>query len=390
MDSPFRPGFGKSPPFLAGRTDALIQLQSGLEVGQWPQERGILMTGLRGVGKTVMLNHGEDLAAEAGWQVVSETASRGFFERIVGVHLPQILQRLRPGPAFRITGVSLASLGSISVEYPDGRTETPTFRGMVKQILDLQAGRGGLLFTLDEVSSASAAEIGVFAGEYQHLVREDAEVAFMGAGVQGEVKGLLADSSSTFLRRCAHVTIGMLSYEQTISAFQKPIVEHGRAASDATLEYLARAAQGYPFLVQSIGDIAWRATPDAREISLIDAETGHRKARRSMGAFIHEPALSGLSRVDRSYLAAMARDDGPSRSEDIRVRMGNVEPGYASMYRARLLAAGLIQEAGYGYVDIKFPYLREYLRNLIAANARLDRIDGLSLDAGFPPPPALD
>ncbi|MFV0434690.1 MAG: hypothetical protein ACK5LO_11985 [Leucobacter sp.] len=387
MDSPFRPGFGKNPPHLAGRRRALEQLRSGLEIGQWPQERGILMTGLRGVGKTVMLNHGEDLALSAGWRVVSETASPGFLERIIGVHLPAILNELRPGPGFRVTQVSVASLGSITIQYPNGREETPTFRGMAAEITRLLGGRGGLLFSLDEVSSASASDFAVFAGEYQHLVRQDAEVAFIGAGVQGEIRRLLATSSATFLRRCAEVRIGMLSYAQTRDAFEGPILSHGRTVSEAALEHMTLASQGYPFLVQSIGDIAWRRNGEATEISLADARFAHRRARMSMGGFIHQPALSGLSKTDHSFLAAMAHDDGPSRIEDVRRRMGNVKPGYAAMYRSRLLDAGVIEATGHGAVTISLPYMREYLRDHVVANAANDNTREAE---GFPPPPALD
>ncbi|TDP93327.1 AAA ATPase-like protein [Leucobacter luti] len=387
MDSPFRPGFGKNPPFLAGRSGAIEQLRSGLEIGQWPQERGILITGMRGVGKTVMLNQAEDLAAESGWRVVSETASAGFTERIVGTHLPALLNELAPEANFRVTQIAAAGLGSITVQYPDGREETPTFRGMVAEILRLLDGRGGVLFSIDEVGGASAEEFAVFAGEYQHLVREDHEVAFIGAGVQGEVRSFLASTTATFLRRCAEVKIGVLNYPETLEAFREPIVTRGRTVSDETLDYLARAAQGYPFLVQSIGDIAWRSNSETTEIRLRDAQHGHRLALRTMGSFIHEPALSGLSQVDRSYLAAMAHDDGPSTSEDIRVRMGGVAPGYVSMYRDRLLGTGLIESVGYGLVTIAFPYLRDYLRSHIVGEAASD---GTRENEGFPPPPQLD
>lgn len=385
MDSPFRPGFGKNPPFLAGRDQALAQLRIGLELGQWPQERGILMTGLRGVGKTVMLNHAEDLARDAGWVVISETASHGFFERIVGVHLPRLLNRLGSGPSFRVTQVSAAGLGSITIQYPDGREETPTFRTMATEVLRLLNGRGGLLFSVDEVGEASAKEFATFAGEYQHLVREDREVAFMGAGVQGEIRTLLSQSSATFLRRCADVKIGILSYEQTLEAFREPITSRGRRVSHEVLDHMARASQGYPFLVQSIGDIAWRQDAQGADILLEAAQAGYRQALRTMGGFIHEPAIAGLSRVDRSYLAAMAHDDGPSRIEDIRQRLGGVEPGYASMYRDRLLSSGLIESAGYGRVTIAFPYLRDYLRSHVVAEAA--NSEGR---VGFPSPPELD
>ena len=387
MDSPFRPGFGKNPPFLAGRGPALEQLRMGLEIGQWPQERGILMTGLRGVGKTVMLNHAEDLAREAGWRVISETASEGFFSRIVSVHLPAMLNEVAPGPKFRVTGVEIAGLGSITVQYADGREETPTFRSMVTELLEHLGGGAGILFSIDEVNAASAEGFAVFAGEYQHLVREDREVAFVGAGVQGEVRTLLSQRSATFLRRCVNIEIGLLSFPDTIEAFRKPIFDAGRTATDEVIDYMARASQGYPFLVQSIGDIAWRSNPDAGGITLVDAERGYRLARRQMGSFIHEPALSGLSNVDRSFLAAMAHDDGPSRIGDIRSRMGGVDPGYASMYRDRLISAGLIEPAGYGRVTISFPYLREYLREHVVADAASS---DTRESVGFPPPPPLD
>lgn len=78
--------------------------------------------------------------------------------------------------------------------------------------------------------------------------------------MQGEVRELLASKTATFLRRCANVQIGVLSYQETLEGFRKPVTDHGRSVSDEVLDYLARASQGYPFLVQSIGDIAWRNT----------------------------------------------------------------------------------------------------------------------------------
>lgn len=387
VDSPFRPGFGKNPPYLAGRETALESLESGLELGQWPQERGILLTGLRGVGKTVMLNHAEDLAASRGWRVISETATPDFFDRITGVHLPKILNELDPQGTFRVTSVDFAHLGSISIEYVDGRTETPTFRSMCERIDELLSGHGGLLFTLDEVNENALAAIEKFSAEYQHLVRADREVAFIGAGVQGEVRELLRSNSATFLRRCANVQIGMLNPDETLAAFTEPIFDHGRTAEANVLDYMVRASQGYPFLVQLIGDIAWRRSPENTPISLADAEYAYRRARRSMGSFIFAPSLSGLSDIDRSFLAAMVHDDGPSKLSDIRRRMGSVDSGYASMYRQRLLDAGVIVRAGHGKVSIALPYLREYLREHIVADAANDTTRE---DMGFPPPPPLD
>ncbi len=76
---------------------------------------------------------------------------------------------------------------------------------------------------------------------------------------------------------------------------------------------------------------------------------------------MHEPALAELSPVDRTFLAAMAVDDGPSRMSDIAARMG-VDINYANQYRRRLLQAELIEAPTRGRVELSLPNLREYLR----------------------------
>lgn len=381
MDSPFRPGFGKTPPYLAGRSDAITRIRHGLEVGQWPLERGILISGFRGVGKTVLLNQAEDLAREAGWRVIPETASPGFFERITSVHLPRLLGELEPKRRFRVTDASIAALGSIGIEYPDGHTAQPTFRTMTERVCQLLAPRGGLLFTVDEISGAVLDDINRFASEYQHAVREDREVAFIAAGVRGELRTLLRKGSTTFLRRCADLPIEMLGVADTTEAFRRPIEENGRIVAPSTLDHMVRASQGYPFLVQQIGDLAWRHRPDSREIDAEAAAHGYRVARQNLGGFIFEPTLSGLSDMDREFLAAMAEDDGPSDIDAILGRLHRT-PSYISVYRARLIDAGLITPAGWGKVTMALPYLREYLREYLTP--RLEAVQEL---AEFPPPP---
>lgn len=100
--SPFRAGFGKSPPVLAGRDDILDELSNALVEGTWTSERASLVEGLRGVGKTVLLNAVEDRARERGWIVVSETATPGFTDRIARDHLARAIHRLDPPPTRRI------------------------------------------------------------------------------------------------------------------------------------------------------------------------------------------------------------------------------------------------------------------------------------------------
>ena len=94
---------------------------------------------------------------------------------------------------------------------------------------------------------------------------------------------------------------------------------------------------------------------------------GASAAKRKMGQLVHEPALRDLSNVDRTFLAAMAIDDGPSKISDVAQRLG-VSSQYASNYRRRLLDAE-IKSVGYGTVDFELPYLREYLRSHTVTDA---------------------
>lgn len=110
----------------------------------------------------------------------------------------------------------------------------------------------------------------------------------------------------------------------------------------------------------------WDANPECEAISVEDAHKGVEQARRRVGRLVHQPALSGLSDIDRNFLAAMAIDDAPSRMRDITRRL-DVNATYASQYRLRLIAAELIHSTGHGRVDFTLPYLREWLREHAAA-----------------------
>lgn len=93
----------------------------------------------------------------------------------------------------------------------------------------------------------------------------------------------------------------------------------------------------------------------AVEITVQDATLGVTRARRRIGALIHEPALSAASAIDKSFLLAVAHDDGPSKMVDIQQRL-NVDVNYASQYQRRLIAAKLIHPTRHGYVDFALPH----------------------------------
>lgn len=375
--NPFRPTFGSSPPLLVGRQELIDEFELGLVEGPGAPARATVFTGLRGVGKTVMLNAVRDVALEQGWVVVPETLTPGFSARIVTEHLPRLLQELDSKARRHVTAVTAPfSLGGIAWETVENH---PVGVGLRTEIEDLSAlVEGGILFTLDELHRRRSPELAIFCAEIQHAFREDLPVAFAGAGLPKAVDELLAgdDGPLTFLRRAERPALGSVDLEDVMTALRRPIEAGGRRIGDEALRRAAEAtrdqqgAGGYPFLIQLVGYHAWNQNRAREEISVEDVERGVEVARRKLGSLVLGPALSDLSPVERSFLLAMARDDGPSKMREVGERLG-VDRNYASQYRLRLIAAGVIATTSRGLVDFTLPHMREHLRSHVAFAAGL-------------------
>lgn len=370
--NPFTPTFGVSPPLLVGRSELLEDFTAGLEEGPGAPGRVSLYTGARGTGKTVMLNEVEDLARQQGWRTVSETATPGFVARLVSQHLPGLLGEIDPkGTKSKLTGISApVGLGGVSWENHESHQVLPALRSQMTAVCDLLAETGsGLVLTLDEVHHHHLEELRELASVLQHLVREEREIVFAGAGLPSAVNAVLNDDVLTFLRRADRHSLGRVSLNDVSTAIQEPIEHAGRNISDPLARRAAEATNGYPFLIQLVGYHIWRQQPRQTQITPNDIDAGVLAARRRLGSLVHEPVIADLPSVARTFLLAMAHDDGPSKMSDITTRL-NVNSNYASQYRMRLIATELIEPAGYGHVDFTMPYLRDYLREHAALDAQ--------------------
>jgi hypothetical protein len=367
--NPFKPSFGVSPPLLVGRDALIDEFVDALEDGPGSAARATIYTGARGSGKTVMLNAVEDRARQLGWLAVSETAAPGFVERLVRDALPALLERLDPKAVRRrLTGVTgpLAS-GGLTWNTSQSHESEATLRSQIELITDLLAEHEtGLLITLDEIHQNQIAELRQLATTVQHAFREERALAFVGAGLASAVSDVVNDEVLTFLRRAERHALGSVGREDVALAIRTPIEASGRKVADDVLAVMVEGTRGYPFLIQLVGAQVWRLRRSETEISMDSASDGVANALRRLGTLVYEPALAGASAIDKSFLLAMARDDGPSRMKDIQERL-DIDGNFASQYRLRLIASELIESTGHGYVDFALPYLRDYLRDHAAA-----------------------
>lgn len=298
-----------------------------------------------------------------GGIVISETATPGFLARITDEQLPALLAQHDPRAVRRhIAGISIGKAG-ISWTAEDIHRAIPGLRNQLFLLADLLAeNQAGVLVSIDEVHRDARRELEELTATVQHAFREERELVFVATGLPSAVSGLLNDPLLTFLRRADRHALRAVDEDDVRRALREPILQAGRSVPDVVLDLMVEGTAGYPFLIQLVGSCVWRIHPDDLEITLDDARRGVNAAHRRMGSLVHEPSLAGASAVDRSFLVAMARDDGPSRMADIKARLG-VDDNFASQYRLRLIAQELIVATGHGRVDFALPCLREYLRS---------------------------
>lgn len=367
--NPFKPTAGKTPPALVGRQGIIDDFSISIEDGPGAPGRLRYITGPRGIGKTVMLTALGDYARKLGWVVIDQTAEKGFLEGII--------QSLQQNDTKKIESVKLptasfdtpipglgASLDLGSVEIHRLQKAHNIRQAISARLDDMNEEKQGILVTLDEVQMTSIEEIRSLAISIQHLTREDRNIAFVFAGLPSMVEDVINDKVITFLRRAEKDHLGSVALQDIWSSFEHTISEFGKNVDYQVLNELTTATNGYPFMIQLVGYWAWRyaeTNGHSDYISLEDARQGIRRAKIKLGDMVHAPAFDGLSAMAKDYLLAMSQDDGPSSTADIANRLER-SPQYASVYRAQLIEEDIIESTGYGYVDFKIPYLRDFLK----------------------------
>ena len=363
--NPFSPTFGASPPVLAGRDEILADVDDAFETGPTHPDYTTLFVGVRGAGKTVVLNAVEDQARTRGWLTISENASPvGFVGRISrrAVALRDDLDV--PEPRRRITGVSAAGM-SVGIEHTPGAERSADLRSVLTALGDLLlAGGTGLLITLDELQSGDIDEVREFGAIVQHVTRrEQRPIAFAGAALPQIDDTLLSDETATFLQRCSRYDIDRLSVAAVRRGLREPVLLSGGSIDPGALEMAVRATSGYAFMVQLVGFHTWKASGDPTTgIDVADVRIGIAEAERRIGRLVLAPTWKGLSEVDQQFLLAMTEDEGESTVADIATRLG-VDTKYASVYRHRLINVGMIIATGRGRVDFAHHAMRQWLRN---------------------------
>lgn len=188
--NPFKPTAGKTPPTIIGREDVLEEFNEGLVNGPGAPGRLMRIAGVRGTGKTVLLDECSRLAQSRGWTVIKEVATEGLCQRI----LEQLQPKFQAKHARFEPTVAGISIGSIDIERIG-----PSLRDAMRQTIS--KNENGLLITLDEVQDAELDEVRTLSIAIQQVIGEDLDIAFVFAGLPSMIESIINGKTLTFLRR---------------------------------------------------------------------------------------------------------------------------------------------------------------------------------------------
>ena len=364
--NPFAPTFGTAPPRLAGREVILRGIADAWAAGPTHPAYTVLLLGRRGSGKTVVLEALRVLGHSHGWLSISDAAATpGLLNRLAHQateHLSRCVGELQPNIGRDLAAAGIGLGADYDPEADLSRRLANVLRGLTAH---LQANMTGLVVTIDELHGGDTYELRTLGLVVQEVTRVGRlPMAFIGAGLPVLEDTLLADTSVTFLQRCARYEVGSLDPPAAWTALAEPVRQLGGQMAPEAVEHAVTASQGYPFMIQLVGFHAWEMASDpTAEVTLKDVEAGAETARRQVGQLLISPMWRDLSDGSRRFLVAMALDDGESRTADIAARLG-VRSEYVGVYRHRLMKSGMVAPAGRGRLDFALAPAREWIRGL--------------------------
>ena len=356
--NPFTPEFGSVPLVMAGRQSVRRELFDAFAQGRGNPNLSSILVGPRGSGKTALLTYLAKEASNEGWVAVHAVAMPGMLEDIFE-QTRRACARVLGKQGIDAPQLTSVSLGPVSVGWAASPVPPENWRTRMTKLIEALEGAGfGLLITVDEVV-ASLDEMVNLAAIYQLFVREQRRIALVMAGLPNNISALLNDKSVSFLRRAQQHKLGAIPDPDVREAFRETAAIGGREVASDALEACVSAIGGYPYMLQLVGFRCWQASNLSGIISAEAAKRGIEDAHEDFRSHILEPTFRELSEMDLRFVEAMLVDKRESRISDIAKRM-DVESRYASKYRSRLLAEGVIEQVARGIVRFALPEFKAF------------------------------
>jgi hypothetical protein len=412
--NPYAPGAGQRPPELAGRTHEVAAFDVVLErVARGRPERSLVLTGLRGVGKTVLLNALRSQAVGRLWgtgkiEARPDQSIRRPLASALHLAVREIAPRHRdPEAVDRVLGVLKAfalreaslAVGATRATPAGGARprerwqpgiDVPASRGradsgdleidLVELLTDVaqlarDVGTGVAVF-IDEMQDVPADDVSALCAACHELSQQALPLIVVGAGLP-HLPAVLSASKSYSERLFRYARIDRLDRASADRALTAPAAEEGVAFSPAALDALHAATGGYPYFVQAYGKAVWDVAPRS-PITADDVAVAIPEARAELAVGFFGSRFERATPAEREYMRAMAEiaPAAAGGAEDVVTRDGGDlpvataavaeilgrKPSSLSPARDALLKKGLVFSAERGTIAFTVPHFGAFLR----------------------------
>lgn len=381
--NPFAPGAGSRPPELAGRSELVetAKVICNRAIAGRPA-RCMMMLGLRGTGKTVLLNEIEEIGRAEGHLTSKMEAPEG--ASLARMLLPQMQKIMRSlSGVERAKQTAMRGLGGLrnlasafNIEIGGvgiGVKPEPGFADSGDLEFDLpdlfeeigraaQSAEKGWLLLIDEVQYLSEADLSALIVSLHRVSQKRLPVLFVGTGLP-QVAKLAGNAKSYAERLFTYPQIGALEPQAAKLALSKPIADEDAGISEDALDLIVEGTKGYPFFLQEWGAEAWNVT-DGNRIEAADAEAAYRLALYNLDTGFFKVRSDRLTRAENAFVLAMASlGDGPYPIGDIADALGKSLSAIGPA-RANIIKKGMIYSTEHGYLDFTVPLYAEHLRRV--------------------------
>ncbi len=385
LRNPFSPGAGAQPPELAGRDEIIEAARVALaRIRLGRPEKSQMLLGLRGVGKTVLLNRIAEMAEEDDYLVLHLEAPEGQrLAEYLAPGLKSVLLKLSKiesakelatkglGALRGFAGAFKVSIGPVGI----GVTEAPSADSG-----NLELDLPELLLAVGAAARAAKRSVGIFLDEVQYLTETDFRslivamhrisqkqlpIVLFGAGLP-QVAALAGDAKSYAERLFDYPEVGPLKPDAAKTAILEPIRAEDADIKSSALDMLVEITRGYPYFIQEWGKHTWN-TANSSPITKADVANATRSATEALDKNFFRVRFDRLTPREQDYVRAMAElGPGPHRSGNIAEMLRSTVESMGPL-RSALIRKGMIWSPAHGDTAFTVPMFDEFMRRAMPA-----------------------
>ncbi|KAE9643615.1 AAA family ATPase [Pseudomonas sp. PB106] len=381
--NPFNPGAGVSPPELAGRSEVLETADTALaRTKRGKHAKSLMILGLRGVGKTVLLNQIKDRAIALGYLAEMQEAHDGAeLKQLLIPVLRRLLLRLdrvqntvetvRKGIRVLrsfIGNITIAAGGAevtLGGDSEAGYADSGNLEDDLRDILIATAeaardtGQPVAIF-IDELQYLSKDELGALIRAIHAINQAALPLILFGAGLP-QLAGQAGDAKSYAERLFEFPRLGALLEVDAWKALRDPVEDEGARISDEALREIYEKTHGYPYFLQEWGYTAWNIAKD-KIITEQDAQAATEESIRKLDESFFRVRFDRTTPAERDYMRCLAElGEGPQRSADVAKKLGRNATSLGPV-RDSLIKKGMIYSPEYALIAFTVPLFDEFMR----------------------------